>query len=69
MEDGARESPRGAARVTTLDAEFNKGADAAHKIFALAGQFNQTNRANSEGAPIDAEQEAGTAAARKLLGE
>lgn len=69
MEGGELESPRGAASVTRLNAEFGKGADAAHKIFALAGQFNQTNRANGKGAPIDAEQESGAAAARKLLGK
>ena len=69
MEGGALESPRGAAGVTRLDAKFDKGADAARKIFALAGQFNQNNRANGEGAPIDAEQESRAAAARKLPGK
>ncbi len=33
-----------------------------HKDFPLAGQFNQTNRPNGKGAPIDAEQEAGASA-------
>jgi hypothetical protein len=61
---GVSESPRGVAASTKgLNAEFDKGAGAAHKIFALAGQFN------GKGAPIDAEQEAGAAAARKLLGK